>query len=442
MFSMTGKFSQADVYADQVEELCASQIQLMINHPSFTKPVRIMPDTHAGKGSVIGFTMEMGDSIIPNVVGVDIGCGVLFAKFPYGLLDSWDLFELDASMRGSVPFGHVLQEHIHYYDVFKDLLFAMATKQADTFTRKFNERYGTGYKAVRFDERELVKVSNKVGENFRNLQLSIGSVGGGNHYLEWGVDNTQAPWFSAHSGSRHFGLKIAMYHQKVAVEVMSGTRGEDYQKEILRIRRDYKGAEINKKIKELRSDLGIAGVVPKGMEFLKGQEMFDYCMDMILAQAYADVNRQAILQAVAEIMQVVPLRVHQTVHNYINFEDFVIRKGAISSYLQDLMIIPINMSYGSLLCTGKSNPDWNFSAPHGAGRLMSRRAAKDNLDMDVFKEQMQGIASTSVSKSTLDEAPGAYKDPEFIKESIGATASIVDRIIPVLNLKDSAGERG
>ena len=436
MFTIKGKFSEATVYIDDVDAGCISQIQLMLNHPTFTNPVKIMPDTHEGKGSVIGFTMPMSDSVIPNVVGVDIGCGVHFAEFPMHAIDVFDLLELDARIREVVPFGHVVQkDHVHYKTV-KDSLFLAANTVARSFTNAFNTKYATSFKAPLFDEVYFEKRCKAVEQNINNAKQSICSVGGGNHYLEWGKTAENRLWFSIHCGSRHFGLCVAKKHQKIAVECINGKRGSAYQNEIQRIRSKYSGSQINEKIKELRGDLGLNGQIPKGMEYLSGQEMYNYLMDMVLAQCYADMNRQAILNAVVKIIKIKPIRVQQTVHNYINFSDMIVRKGAISSSEGELVIIPINMEYGSLLCTGKGNPEWNYSAPHGAGRILSRRAAKDTLDLEEFKDRMKGIASTSVTAATLDEAPGAYKNPKVIIAAIEPTVKIIDRIVPVLNMKD------
>jgi tRNA-splicing ligase RtcB len=258
-----------------------------------------------------------------------------------------------------------------------------------------------------------------------------------NHFIELGLDDNKDYWITIHTGSRNFGKCVCEYWQDMASSLVKKDKQEVLKTRIEEIRKQYTGMEIKVKIKEAREELSLDGVQKSELDFLEGEDAIGYLYDMIFAQKYAEVNRELIAKTILEILGVKALDRIETVHNFIDFRDFIIRKGAIRSYVGERITIPFNMRDGILVCEGKSNPEWNCSAPHGAGRLMSRSKAKKTLDMNTFKEQMKDIYSTSVCESTLDEAPDAYKDASIIEASIEPTAKILFKIKPILNMKDS-----
>ena len=412
MFTIKGKYTNAQIMIDNIEPDCLGQIVLMVNNEAFTKPISIMPDTHSGKGSVIGFTMEMGDKIIPNIVGVDIGCGMLSCDVGlFGEQVNYNPTILDRQIRERVPFG---------FNVHKDKV----------------SSYLIGYT----DIRDLCK---RIGMDADYAMNSIGTLGGGNHFIEIGKsEKTGNLWVTVHTGSRNLGKKVCEYWQKVAVERISESKGETFEQGMSRIKATFPKSEWNKRLSMLKAEINSRKPVITGLESLEGEDREGYLKDMIVCQQFAKMNRYAIMKEILGCMGVKTARkTIETVHNYINFADNIIRKGAISSYEGIEMIIPLNPRDGILLCMGKSNPDWNYSAPHGAGRVLSRSKAKEMVDLEAFKETMKGVFSTSVGKETLDESPFAYKDSKMIEEAIQPTADIVDRIVPLHNLKDSEGER-
>lgn len=405
MYTINGKYTNALLTIDDIEQDCIAQIITMVNNVAFTNPIVIMPDTHAGKGSVIGFTMPIGDKIIPNIVGVDIGCGMLSSDF--GQVDI-DHVALDKYIRDRVPFGM----NVH------------------------NGPVASFYNG-------LSDLCKKIGMDFGYAMNSIGTLGGGNHFIEIGRSvNTGNVWVTVHTGSRNLGKKVCEYWQKVAVERLT-CGGEPIEVGINRIKSTFPKSEWQKEIVKLRGLIKSNTVRATGLEYLEGDDLRGYLRDMVICQDYAKQNRFSIMAEIRKFFGIkfFPWKTIETVHNYINFGDQIIRKGAISSYNGIKMIIPLNMRDGILLCEGKSNPDWNYSAPHGAGRVLSRSKAKVTVDLDAFKETMKGVFSTSVGKGTLDESPFAYKDSKMIEEAIGPTADIIDRIIPIHNMKDSDGDR-
>ena len=282
----------------------------------------------------------------------------------------------------------------------------------------------------------LDKMCKRIGVNPDYALCSIGTLGSGNHFIEVSKSqNTDEIWITIHSGSRNFGKRVCDYWQKVANDDINIPKKDFFTEEVKRIRTLYRGSEIDGKVKELKAKLFMNNV-PNDMSFLQGQHAKDYLNDMYVVNSYAKLNRFVILSKIVEMLNVTVQQEIETVHNFIDKDD-IIRKGAIRSYKGELMIIPMNMRDGILLCEGKSNPDWNFSAPHGAGRVLGRAQAKKLLDLDKFKADMDGIYSTSIGETTLDEAPDAYKNSKLIEEAIGPTATIIDRLIPIMNLKDN-----
>ena len=273
----------------------------------------------------------------------------------------------------------------------------------------------------------------------QDAEMAIGTLGGGNHFIEVGKSaNTGDIWVTIHCGSRNFGKEVCEHHQFKAKKILEDKRGVGLKEKIEEIRKNFSGLDVALKIKEAKKELGVdfTDINIKGMEYLEGQDAMNYMFDMIFTQVYAKFNRQRISENIVKVLGSDVKDSIECTHNYINFEDMVIRKGSISSYVGEKSIIPFNMADGLLICEGKSNAEWNFSAPHGAGRLMSRGDASRNVDLEKFKFRMKGVVSTSVCKSTLDESPQAYKDPKMIEDAIGPTVKILDRVKPILNLKD------
>ena len=404
MIVQKGKYTTAKIMIDSVDESCMSQINDFINHPAFTNPVSIMPDTHAGKGSVIGFTMPLSNKVIPNVIGVDIGCGMHSINIGSYLHLSWD--KLDYKIRRNIPFGNEVHDNA-IINFKNDFPWHKVNVLAEKFAAAYKTEFNYIIKPPRYTNDWFIEKSQKIGGNIRRYINSIGTLGGGNHFIETGISDKGDYWITVHSGSRNFGKRICEYWQNRAIKII-------------------------KKIKDINT---------RGLEWLEGEIAAQYLFDMVFSQIYARVNRSYIINTICSILKLEPLESIETVHNFIDFNDFIIRKGAIRSYKDERIIIPFNMRDGLLICQGKSNPEWNYSAPHGAGRVMSRAQAKKNLDVEIFKKQMKGIYSTSVGSGTLDESPDSYKDVSVIKEAIKDTVDIISHVKPLHNMKDATQNR-
>ena len=394
MLEYKGKYGTAKVMIDDIDQATVSQIYEFLNHEAFTSPIAIMPDCHKGNGAVIGFTMEMTDKIIPNVVGVDINCGMLSFNVGKNILAEMSKEDIDKEVRDVIPFGTNVYKEVLNMDSILDSLFSMASIKHREFVMKYNKRFNTLYSPFEFDFKWFDIKCDDIGMDFHRAVKSQGTLGGGNHFIELGKSMlTGDYWFTVHSGSQQLGMKICQHWQK------KGGKGQ--------------------------------------MAYLQGDDMFGYLTDMIFAQTYAEFNRKHMAEKILSVCNISPPEVKQTIetnHNFIDFDDFIIRKGAIRSYIGEYMIIPFNMEDGILICSGRSNPEWNYSAPHGAGRVGSRTWAKENLNLDEAKHRMekQGIYA---SKLPTDELKGAYKDPKIIEDAIEPTAGIIDRIKPVLSMK-------
>ena len=420
MFTIAGKYTNAS----------------FVNHPAFTNPVAIMSDCHTGKGSCIGFTMKLTDKLIPAVVGVDIGCGLTSAKTTESEVS---LEELERRIRKRVPFGQDVRETpaIHMRDQFP---WHTAQVLSEKFARSYLGVYGTSRGVPHYSMDWLEERVDELGGNLRRVINSLGSAGSGNHFLEVGKDTHGNIWYTVHSGSRNLGKKVCEYWQERAIGRLRRSGKKERQEDIAKLKETYKGEELYKKIKELKEQPVSSVPYPDEQLWLEGEDAWGYLMDMIFCQVYATMNRNLIIKDMLEASDSVSTEQIETVHNYIDFRDMTIRKGAVRSYVGEQLLLPYNMRDGILLCEGKSCPDWNCSAPHGAGRVMSRSQAKKRVDIARFKEQMIGIYSTSVGRGTLDEAPDAYKDPKTIEEAIQPTVTILDRIKPLMNMKDSLGD--
>lgn len=400
--------SDLKIFTENIEPEALNQIYTLIKQPAFADcKVRIMPDVHAGAGCVIGFTADLGDKVIPNIVGVDIGCGMLTVEL--GNIEI-DLAQIDTIIRKYVPSGRNVHEG----------------------------------RNVRFEELQQLRCFRELKDTKR-LERSIGTLGGGNHFIEIDTDSEGVKYLIIHSGSRNLGKQVAEYYQKLAVEIMSG-KDELYamqEKLIAEYKAQGRKAEIQKAIAELHrkfhpNPLGI----PKELCYLTGKYREDYLHDMKICQHFAAINRYEIANAIvgnlfgADIAYW-NLPMFETIHNYIEFGSNMVRKGAISAKAGEKLLIPINMRDGCIIGVGKGNEDWNCSAPHGAGRIMSRSKAKELVSLEEFEDSMKGIFTTSVGQSTIDEAPMVYKPMDEIIQNIADTVDILKIVKPIYNFKAS-----
>jgi RNA-splicing ligase RtcB len=429
MFELKGRYTDALLFLETCEEGLVEQIYPIINSQIANGlKIRIMPDAHVGKGICVGFTMELGRYISPAFCGVDIGCGMLAASFTS--TEPLDLPLIDELVKKRVPMGF----SVHEGAKSKKIPYEEVQIAANSFVAKYNEKFGTSYVAPSYNEKWLKTRLKSIGMDSEKFFKSIGTLGGGNHYYEVGIEDVNKYWVTIHCGSRNFGVKVCEYWMKQA-KTQSNDTSAEYLSEFNSIVNDTIDRKtIPQLMKELREKHN------KGIEqdYLSNELAMGYFLDMIFAQKYAEWNRQAILDISQKILKVKAFdEVISSVHNYVDFHDFIIRKGAISSYVGQKMIIPFNQKDGMVICEGKSNPDWNNSAPHGAGRLYSRSKAKELISLEMVEESMKGIYSTSVCDSTIDESVFAYKDSKMIEAAIQDTATILHRVKPVLNIKDS-----
>lgn len=402
MIELKGRYATAKVYTDNIETEAISQIVELCSQDFLeNKKVAIMPDCHAGKGCVIGFTANLGDKVIPNLVGVDIGCGITVINLGNEKID---------------------------LEVFDKLVHSIIPTSSNVHSKRH----------AKFDLKNLHCFQNL--KDTKRIECSIGTLGGGNHYLELSIDENDNKYLSIHSGSRNLGKQVADYYQNLAIKLRSSKEGFDMEKEklIQNYKKQGRKKEIQAALKKLEKQYqDISPKYPDDLCYLDGTWKDKYLDDMKLCQEFASLNRAKIAQLVLNnyFSPSKQFFFFETIHNYIDFKDNIIRKGSVSAYNGEKFIVPINMRDGSLICIGKGNPDWNFSAPHGAGRLMSRSQAKKTLNLKDYQEQMNGIYTTCVNQSTLDEAPMAYKPMEEIIENIKDTAEIISIIKPIYNFK-------
>lgn len=415
MINIKGKYTNCKIFNDNVDETSISQVYDFLNNETFknTHP-RFMPDIHAGAGAVIGTTFKLSDKIIPNVIGVDIGCGMSAWKIDKGL--NYDFNSLDEVVRNKIPFGKNTHSDLNY-TLLKSIFEKM---NIEIFFEDFIEK--------------VKEIANKTGQSEQRALLSIGSLGGGNHFLEINKGK-DVNYLIIHSGSRSFGLNVANYHQKKAIENVNKFNKNDYEKKFKEIKETLKGKEIEKALKALKEEYKNSHI-NTGLEYIEGDDAEEYFEDMKIAQIYAQLSRRVMGSIILNVhFKVDYYEPFESVHNYIDFNDNVVRKGAISAHENELIIIPLNMMDGTLICKGKGNSNWNNSAPHGAGRLFSRSKAKENLSISEFKEKMKDVWSSCVSEKTLDESPMAYKNSDDIKRYIEPTAEIIEHIKPIYNFK-------
>ena len=389
------------IFTDNIDEIALKQIDELLEQEAFkNSKVRIMPDVHAGKGCVIGFTGDLGDKVIPNIVGVDIGCGLYCANL--GKIDI-DYEKLDKFINENIPSGMNVNDRI-----IED-----------------------------FDIKQLYCYDDL--KHYSWIKKSVGSLGGGNHFIEIDKDEEDNKYLVIHTGSRNLGSQVADLYQDLADKIINHGYNDYLNKkqEVIKTYKELgKQKEIQSKLNELQKEFERdKNIIPKDLAYLEGKERDDYLHDMKLCQEFAVLNRYTIANTIAEYMNFNIEDNFESVHNYISFEDNIVRKGAISAKKGEKVIIPINMKDGCILGYGKGNDDWNNSAPHGAGRIMSRKQAREKISMDEYEKSMEHIYTTSVNEFTIDEAPFVYKTLDEILEHIGDTVEVERIIKPVYNFK-------
>ena len=399
MLEIKGKINTAICYASVIEEEAIEQIRRMCDY-EFTagSRIRIMPDVHAGKGCTIGTTMTVTDKAVPNIVGVDIGCGMYTVKLGKRDIDFEKLDEAAHFIPSGMNVWEGRQEHFDLEQLrcYRDL------------------------------------------KDTKRLERSLGTLGGGNHFIEIDESADGEKYLVIHSGSRNLGKQVAELYQKLAVELSKGK--EEYFKKRDEIIRAYKEQGRKKEIQAALKQINWErkeSLIPEDLCFLYGSYLEDYLHDVEVCQRFARRNREKMAEILLERAGIAAGEAFHTIHNYIDTEEMILRKGAIAAHAGEKVLIPINMRDGSVLAVGKGNAEWNYSAPHGAGRIMSRKAAKDRLSLEEYRETMKGIYTTSVNEATLDEAPMAYKSLDDIIDVIRDSVDIIDVMKPVYNFKAS-----
>ena len=399
MIEVKGQFNTAVCYTPRLEKAAEEQIRAVCNQEAFSgSKIRIMPDVHAGMGCTIGTTMTITDKIVPGMVGVDIGCGMETVRIAE---TDPDLRKLDDLIHEQIPSGREVRQVPHR----------------------------------RAEQIDLTRLRCAKFVDLERAACSIGTLGGGNHFIEADRGENGEMYIVVHSGSRHLGNEVAKYYQDEGRKSLWGGAAYQIEQTIASLKAEGRFREIESAIRELRREHPIN--IPRDLTWVEGPLFDDYIHDMRLVQRFAALNRMAMTDVILEGMGLTAADRFTTIHNYIDTEHMILRKGAVSARAGEKLLIPINMRDGSLVCVGKGNPDWNCSAPHGAGRLMSRKEAFATLSLQEYREEMAGIYSTCVCRDTLDESPMAYKGIEEIIAQIGPTVEILEQIRPVYNFKAS-----
>lgn len=397
MIELKGKYNTAKVFTNNIDDATIDQIITLLNQPfAADSKIRIMPDCHAGAGCVIGTTMTIKDKIVPNLTGVDIGCGMLCADI--GKREDINLEKLDNFIHENIPSG---------CEVFD------------------SER--------KFDNIQNLKCKNFI--NVNRALCSIGTLGGGNHFIEADKDDKDNIYIVIHSGSRYLGKQIAKHYQNLAVKNLRKSDNNEKIKAVIeKLKSEGRQLEISEAIKKIKEN---EPKIPKELSYIENDDFKNYFYDLDIAQAYAYQNRDAMFEAIIKFLNIPisEVKIFQTIHNYVDTKRKILRKGSVSAQAGEKIIIPMNMRDGSLICLGKGNPDWNYSAPHGAGRIMSRSEAKKNIRMEDYNKSMSGIYTTSVNELTIDESPMVYKNEDEIVKNIQDTATIIKTIKPIYNFK-------
>ena len=397
MLEVSGKYNSAKIFTDVVDQASIAQVITLCSQEfAQGSRIRMMPDIHAGKGCTVGTTMTISGKVCPNLVGVDIGCGMETVRLRE---DHFQPQQLDKLIRQRIPSGFAIREKPHRYLEKIDLTALHC------------------YQAI----------------NPLRAEKSLGTLGGGNHFIEVDQDEEGSLYLIIHSGSRHLGLEVAKYYQDEAYQRLNGSSKADADALVAKLKAEGREKEIQKALKALRNTKRTA--VPYLLAYAEGELLDQYLHDMAIIQEFAALSRQAMADEILRGLKLHAEETFTTIHNYIDIKAGVLRKGAVSAKAGERLLIPINMRDGSLICTGKGNEDWNCSAPHGAGRLMSRSEAKQSFTVSQFKKEMDGIYTTSVGKSTLDECPMAYKSMEDIVGNIGEKVEILKVIRPIYNFK-------
>lgn len=400
MIEIQGKYNTAKVFTNTVDQASVAQVIELCNQEFVSKSrIRMMPDIHAGASCTIGTTMTISDKIVPNLVGVDIGCGMYTLQLKEKRIE---LEKLDKIIRQYVPAGFLIQEQVH------------------PLTEK-----------IHLSELRCQKHINSL-----RAELSIGTLGGGNHFIEVDKDEEDNLYLVIHTGSRHLGVEVANYYQDIGYNKLNQCDESAIRSIIERLKSEGKQRQIQAELNKLKNVKKTN--IPKSLAYVEGTDFDDYLHDMEIVQNFAKLNRQAIADTIVRKMKLHIVDAFTTIHNYIDMQNRILRKGSVSAQKGERLLIPINMRDGSLMCIGKGNVDWNYSAPHGAGRLMSRSEAKQSFTVSEFKKQMQGIYTTSVGRDTLDECPMTYKSMQDIIENVEPTVEIAKIIKPIYNFK--AGE--
>ena len=397
MLEVTGKHNQAKIFTDVVDQASIAQVIELCNQEfAAGSRIRLMPDIHAGAGCTIGTTMTITDKVVPNLVGVDIGCGMETIRVREGHME---LQKLDKLIYEKIPSGFDIRAKAHRY----------------------------------LDQIDLEELCCARHVDLLRAEKSIGTLGGGNHFIEVDRDDEGQLYVVVHSGSRHLGVEVAKYYQEEGYKALNRTDDGSLQELVAELKAAGRQKEIQKELKRLKNLKRTA--VPRQLAYVEGTLFEQYIHDMKLVQQFAELNRQAMIDEIVKGMKLHVEEQFTTIHNYIDTDAMILRKGAVSARAGERLLIPINMRDGSLLCVGKGNEDWNCSAPHGAGRLMSRAEAKQSFTVSEFKKQMADVYTTSVSKATLDECPMVYKGMEDVLDNIGPTAEVVKIIKPIYNFK-------
>jgi len=404
MIEITGRYNTAKVFTNTLEEMSRKQIETLCNQ-AFVKDsrIRLMPDVHAGAGCTIGTTMTIEDKIVPNLVGVDIGCGMetVVIKADAQSAGDFDPARLDELIHSDIPNGMDIRDSEHEF-----------------------------IKKIALENIRCPEI------NEQRARKSVGTLGGGNHFIEANRDDENNLYIVIHSGSRHLGLEVAEYYQDEAWNQINKKRKPDISGCIEKLKAQGREKEIQSTIQKIRGQ--VITDIPRDLAYLSDKLFDDYINDMKITQHYALINRKAMMSVIMNGLNIPEddiCECFSTIHNYIDTESMILRKGAVSARRGEKHIIPINMRDGSIICEGLGNPDWNYSSPHGAGRLMSRSKAAAVINIEDYKKAMEGIYSTSVNKETLDESPFAYKNMDDITANIGPTAKILKIIKPVYNYK-------
>lgn len=400
MIEIKGTYNTARVFCDELESGARGQIQTLCDQPfAAGSRIRIMPDVHAGVGCTIGTTLTIGDKVVPNLVGVDIGCGMETVPVSGKRME---LERLDKLIYSKIPSGLTVRDSCHPYN----------------------------------DQIDLTQLRCAHAVNLDRARKSIGTLGGGNHFIELDVDEDGQRYLVIHSGSRHLGLQVSHYYQEAGYQALNRRDKQSIEALIESLKAQGREKEISKQVKAAKKQ--VLTDIPKVLAYVTGDLLEDYLHDMALVQQFAQLNRKAMVRELVKGMKWDTEEPFTTIHNYIDVEHRILRKGAVSAQAGETLLIPINMRDGSLLCVGKGNEDWNCSAPHGAGRLFSRAAARQQFTVSQFRKAMGDIYTTSVRAETLDECPMAYKSMETIAAQITPTAEISKVIRPIYNFK--AGE--